>query len=559
MRIASLFVAILAIGGLIAFLMPGSGGIVACVPDTISQVATILNERFIGTATVNQPQHGSDSRIKIYLDYSESIRGYLLGAGCADCQPPVSGKPESLGAPSRNAAGRSQAKPANNDFYDQGFASLLRALTSAPLKAAPGVDIEYHLFAEKVSRPANSDDPVIENIAKSVECYRSLNPKERRDEKARQRCYFDKMSFANDVGVRNRSPVGQVFSQIAGEANPNNLYIVASDLFFSNQEVIGPTASAIVPTASLLKKGFQVQIFGFQLPFSGGIDDVPRPAFRVTGLLPFYFVAIGSPQTVNKFAAEMAGLANEIRLPPSPDGEKGPTLAEAGRYHTLLIGSNGIQEAFPTVQTSLSFPAAAKSPATSMIGSNLIQEEREVPFDSIANNEGISLRWTITDPKAANKFLSASDYDMEVVAWRRTGAAGNSDCSSAWDVVPSALLGAGAPTNVERNVLEARLFADGAARNLSVNTTHLIQALLYPRSKSDAKAGVEWVVNWSSNNNTVDEDARAAGPETSPRKGAIIRTFNLKQFVESLQAAAPGASATANAPLAQAVFAVQFR
>jgi hypothetical protein len=557
MRVATFFIAAIAIIALLGFALTGSSGLITCVPDTITQVASILNERFIGAAPAASTAQTKDNRIKIYLDYSESIRGYLWGANCENCQPSMSGKPESLGGAARNAAGRPPAKPAASGFYDQGFASLLRALTSAPLKAAPGMDIEYHLFAEKVSRPANSEDPVIENIAKSVECYREYK-KSKKDDKARQDCYFDKMSFTNDVGARNRSPVGQVFSQIAGEADPNNLYIIASDLFFSNQEVTGPTASAIVPTAGLLRRGFQVQIFGFQLPFQGGIDDVPRPAFRVTGLLPFYFVAIGSPQTVSRFAAEMAGIANEIRLPPLPDGGKGPTLAEAGRYHTLLIGSTGIRDTAPVVQAGLNFPAAARSPTTPLVGSSLIQEEREVPYDSLVSGEGISLRWSITDPKAGNKTLSPADYDQEVVGWRQVGAAGNADCSLAWDVVPSSLLGATAPVSVERNVLESRLFTDGTARNLNVNTTHLVQVLLYPRAKGDATASIDWVLNWSSNNNTVDDDARAAGPEGALKKGAVIRTFNLKQFVESLQAAVPGGGG-ANAPLAQAVFTVRFK
>ena len=539
-----------------------------CVPEEVDQVAAAIDNRSLSQrVSSNNAALITDSanpgQIRVYLDYSRSIRGYLRGASCPECRVKLSEKLGLVGANTKKTEVRHEKKVDQEPFYDPTFANLLRALTTKPLRVVSGVSIQYYLFAEKVSPPAADD--VFLNLVKDDECYRDVSQRdiEKTDSgEIAPKCYFDKAIKDKDnkeiFSDRNQSPLGPVFTDITQNLNKNSLYIVASDFFFSNDEAINPNSTAVISLANLIKyKGMHVRLYGFQIPFKGGIDDVPGHSFKMTGLLPFYFMAIGSPNTLSRFDHEMSDFATETKIPASA-GANPRSLQETGRYQSVLIGARGAMAGLPKVTAELKFPTVARPVGASLVVNPEVDESREIPASAVASGAPVKVQWTISPPEGvSDTSWSANDFNQIVLGWRQGHPASTTDCSQVWELVPSASLGMSGLTGQGRT-LESSIFLPGDTLNINTGTPYLIQFVLYPRKVGRA-ATPQWLNQWSSDNNTIEDDRREATAGDRPKPGAVIRTFNLKDFVDSLQTAVPDTRSPGGAPVAATVMAVQFR
>ncbi len=535
----------------------------ACVPDEVGQIAAALDERSLADtmATAGAAPNLDSNKageIRVYLDYSYSIRGYFRGATCSECQSKVEEKQGLIGKASTGGAEKLAARESRKDFRDSTFITLLRNLTSAPLKVVPGTEIQYYLFGEKVSPQA--DPSLFLKLLKDDECYRDLNRKEIlkiEENPKKSPCAFDKdlpdKDKKSSVGSRQQSPLGPVFEDIAKNVDGNSLYIVASDFFFSNDEAANPNSTAVVQLAKLIRfRGMSVQLYGFQLPYKGVIDDVPGHSFQVNGQLPFYFMAIGAPATIARLDREMSEVAKELKV------QDAQSFQGAGRYQTLLLGARDPQLGLPKVTGAIEFPKEAQPPGSPLLVNSVVQEMREIPAEAAATGTGITVRWTIqTGTGAPRAAIASDDFKQTVLSWRQAVTTSNTDCSQAWDLVPTTSLGL-TPVTIQEQTLESRIFASGDHMNVDTGTTYLIQFALYSRKKEKSSVP-EWLELWSSDNTTVEEDRRAAGSDGKPTPGAVIRTFNLKDFVDSLQRAVPDPRSSGSVPLATKVMAIRFQ
>lgn len=274
---------------LAATVLAGCDQAVTCVPEEVSradaaQGQLALARRVAALGSGTDPIKATNPQVRVYLDVSYSLRGFITGSTCGDCLPRAA-------APAKPAAGRN-ADPAA-PFFDPLFSTLITNLTNLPLLSLPGAPIRYHVFAEDV---AEVEQDVYGRIGRDYTCYDQSDPKNRKTieenvyKPFRERCFFDseKSGALARIGNRGASPFQKTLSDIVSALEDKEspidegLFVIATDLFIAkNQDVIGPNAAVVAPLARLVNQGFQVRLFGFQLPFSGRIDDAPAPNFQV--------------------------------------------------------------------------------------------------------------------------------------------------------------------------------------------------------------------------------------------------------------------------------------
>jgi hypothetical protein len=86
-------------------------------------------------------------------------------------------------------------------------------------------------------------------------------------------------------------------------ANPNEMGILISDLWFKNSEISTTGIAALkVPLAQILESGRMISIYGFDAPFDGNIYDLPTATPNVvqtkpyTGRHPLYLLVVGTKE-----------------------------------------------------------------------------------------------------------------------------------------------------------------------------------------------------------------------------------------------------------------------
>ena len=92
----------------------------------------------------------------------------------------------------------------------------------------------------------------------------------------------------------------------AAKANIDGTYIIVTDLFLENKQLVGSTLSALTkPLKSVLKKGKSVGIFGVMSSFNGKIWGIPTRegptmAYGEAQKRPFYIIVIGDQKNINQ-------------------------------------------------------------------------------------------------------------------------------------------------------------------------------------------------------------------------------------------------------------------
>lgn len=534
----------------IAMFLTGCGeGQVSCVPAEVSQVNIIqsqqsLNARVNEAASANAPFTAKSPQAHVFLDVSFSLRGYLSGATCAECLSPP-GK-----------------KAADGTFHDPLFSVLINSLTDLPLRAMPGATVGFHLFADKV---VDVGQNVITDIAKDAQlgrCYdQNADTNRKLIENREFRRFARSCNFEVDgkppnnpltqVGSRNRSPFKPVLDRIntiltSGEPVDEALFIIASDLFFSNnQDVVGPNAAVVAPLAKLLEQNFVIRLYGFRAPFSGTVDDVPATEYRVRGLAPFYYFVIGTPRSVERFAREMSDASK--RMPFQPGGDEGQRmLDQSDRYKEFSIGPQRIS-ASSSFATDVGFPAGTL-PGLRAVESTEADFNAVVARSALEQGQPVTVTWRRTTGASARPPISAADYRAIVLAWRWTGQAESGDrCPASWELIPQAFVNPTPLSTDGSDALRLQLFTGGGSE-IQAGVPYVVQVALHGRNMSGG-----WVEGWSSDTASVlNERVEAQKP------GAVIRTYNLYTLFKSLTSVVPQATVAVAPPLASSTISIRF-
>jgi hypothetical protein len=528
---------------------------VSCVPAEISQSNALRSEQALATRFA---QGGTDQidaknpQIHLYLDVSYSLRGFLTGATCANCVSP-----------------NAKAAPEGPEFNDTLFRSIVLNMTNLPLQVLGGATpVKYNVFAEKI---AESHQDLFQQIAQNDRCYDQNDPAKRKNVEARtykvfkekEKCIFegndkDRKSALSQVGNRSISPLKAVFEDIKTRLENRDspidegLFIVASDLFISNsRDVVGANAPLVAPLAELVKKGFQIRLFGFKVPFSGMVDDVPTQSFQVRGLVPFYYIAVGTPRAMDRFSLKVMEASRDIQYKPSVEEPK-RTLAGSDRFQSFGIGGKSV--AFtPSFVTDFDFPATDGAAAPAIVSTEIDYDRALTSSgDLLASGAPVTVRWLRPKDSTRPAPIKPSDYRTEVLAWRWTGQATSGDrCPVSWEQVPVGSLNPGALTAADSNTLEMTIFQGGDGFNVLSGTPYVLQFDLKPAGTS----GVGWVNTWSSDVNSIDDDREAA-----KEPGAFLRTYNLSTLFKSVAASAMAANSAPvlAPPLASSTLSVRF-
>jgi hypothetical protein len=525
---------------------------VSCVPAEISQSNALRSEQALAARSASGGSDQIDAKnpqIHLYLDVSYSLRGFLTGATCATCVSPDA-----------------RAAPEGPEFNDTLFRSIVLNMTNLPLQVLGGATpVKYNMFAERI---AESDQALFQQIAQSDRCYNQNDPAIRRNVENRtyrvfkDKCIFegndkDRKNVLNQVGNRNISPLKAVFDDIRTRLESKDapidegLFIVASDLFISNsRDVVGANAPLVAPLAELVKKGFQIRLFGFKVPFSGQVEDVPTQSFQVRGLLPFYYIAVGTPRAIDQFSLKVMEASRDIQYKPSVSEPK-RTLAGSDRFQTFGIGGKAV--AFtPSFVTDFDFPTTGG--ADPAIVSTEIDYDRALTSsgDLLASGAPVTVKWLRPKDFSRPAPIKPSDYRTDILAWRWTGQATSGDrCPVSWEQVPVASLNPGALTAADPDTLEMTIFQGGNGFNVLSGTPYVLQFDLKPAGTS----GVGWVNTWSSDVNSIDDDR-----ELAKTPGAFLRTYNLSTLLKSVAASAMAANSAAvlAPPLASSTLSVRF-
>ena len=92
----------------------------------------------------------------------------------------------------------------------------------------------------------------------------------------------------------------------AAKANKDGTYVIVTDLFLSNNQLVGSTlASLTKPLKSILKDGNSIGIFGVMSSFNGNIYDIPTKQggtikYSDAKKRPFYIIVIGNQKNINQ-------------------------------------------------------------------------------------------------------------------------------------------------------------------------------------------------------------------------------------------------------------------
>ena len=92
----------------------------------------------------------------------------------------------------------------------------------------------------------------------------------------------------------------------AAKANTDGTYIIVTDLFLENKQLVGSTLSALTkPLKSILKKGKSIGIFGVMSSFNGKIWGIPTRegptmSYSEAQKRPYYIIVIGDQKNINQ-------------------------------------------------------------------------------------------------------------------------------------------------------------------------------------------------------------------------------------------------------------------
>ena len=92
----------------------------------------------------------------------------------------------------------------------------------------------------------------------------------------------------------------------AAKANTDGTYIIVTDLFLENKQLVGGTLGALTkPLKSILKKGKSIGIFGVMSSFNGKIWGIPTRegptmSYSEAQKRPYYIIVIGDQKNINQ-------------------------------------------------------------------------------------------------------------------------------------------------------------------------------------------------------------------------------------------------------------------
>jgi len=95
------------------------------------------------------------------------------------------------------------------------------------------------------------------------------------------------------------------------KANPNGTYIIVTDLFLADNQLVGGTLGQLTkPLKSILKKGKSVGIMGVMSSFNGTIFDIPTReggtvSYTEAQKRPFYIIIIGDQKEINQVKKDL--------------------------------------------------------------------------------------------------------------------------------------------------------------------------------------------------------------------------------------------------------------